>query len=267
MSQGATDSSSLSTAFMPASMALNTSDANESRLASFPDLCFAVFSWFSWSYSSIFLQLGPATYSYFSTFTRSDWCNILGWPQRKEIQIKTQHTKNHPKKAWQKPPGALVSEWRPHTREGSGSPCNTLNAQTHIGTLWTQHHDSKETNVSWHSMHSMHSMLLGRPRTARTLRVLVVPRPHLQRFATWRRWFAIRPFKSVWLSEASNMGQQLSLSTLVSFWCAWTPTLAFTHWFYLKETKFNLGHPSCQRSFYLERSPLSCQKHCGFLNW
>ena len=40
----------------------------------------------------------------------------------------------------------------------------------------------------------------------------VVPRPHLQRFATWRRWFAIRLFKSVWRRGSKYGGQQLSLT-------------------------------------------------------
>lgn len=136
MSQGATDSSSLSTAFMPASMALNTSDANGSRLASFPVFFFRLTlqSSIRARYIQLFFNLHAIR------LVQISW----GGPNAKKYRskmIKTQHTKNHPKKAWQKPPGALVSEWRPHTREGSGSPCNT---QRHIGTLWIRHHDSKK---------------------------------------------------------------------------------------------------------------------------
>ena len=181
----------------------------------FPDLCFEVFS-----------SLVTPAIATFQPVTRSDW-----W----YLGVALTHQESH-NKAWQKPPGALVSEWRPHTREGSGSPCNTLNALRHIESLWIRHHDSKKTNVSWHSMHS------GRPRTARTLRVPVVPRPHLQRFATWRRWFAIRLFKSVWRrgskceatvkcylrTQQDWWAMCWCLSSLVGFWCAWTCPIG--HW-------------------------------------
>lgn len=211
MSQGATDSSSLSTAFMPASMALNTSDANESRLASFP-----VFFFRLTLQSSI-----RARYIIIAIFQPSrdpTGVDILGWPQRKEIQIKNDQNTTHqesPKKSLAK------AAWRIGVGMEAPYQGRFRISLQHTETHWNPVDTAsrfKKTNVSWHSMHSMH---LARPRTARTLRVLAVPRPHLQRFATWRRWFAIRPWnKSVWFSEAPNMGQQLSLSSLVSFWCA-----------------------------------------------